>query len=299
VTALRVGVSLVQEQRWATDQHRWREADEAGFATIWTLDHLSWRSLRDGPWYAAMPLLTAAAGVTKRARLGPLVASPNFRHPVLFAKEVMTLDEISGGRVDLGLGAGAGGTSADATVLGDPDLSPRDRMQRFEDFVEMLDALLSQPATTKRTIWYAADDARMIPGCVQAPRVPFTIGANGPRGLRLAAQHAGRWVTYGPSGGATDERSWWQALHEQSGRLDEACEALDRPPDDIARMALLSLDVSWPQSSPDAWDDTAGRLAEEGFTDVVVHWPRPHDDALPGPTPATFDHIASTLASSN
>jgi alkanesulfonate monooxygenase SsuD/methylene tetrahydromethanopterin reductase-like flavin-dependent oxidoreductase (luciferase family) len=298
MTALRVGVSLVQEQRWETDQHRWRAADEAGFTTIWTLDHLSWRSLRDGPWYAAMPLLTAAAGVTKRARLGPLVASPNFRHPVPFAKEVMTLDELSGGRVDLGLGAGAGGTSADATVLGGPDLSQRDRMQRFEDFVGMLDALLTQPRTTERTSWYAAVDARMIPGCVQQPRVPFTIGATGPRGLRLAAQHASTWVTYGPASGATDEASWWQALREQSSRLTDACGAAGRPADDIARMALLSLDVGWPQSSPAAWDDVTGRLADEGFTDVVVHWPRPHDVALPGPSQATFDHIASTLSPS-
>jgi alkanesulfonate monooxygenase SsuD/methylene tetrahydromethanopterin reductase-like flavin-dependent oxidoreductase (luciferase family) len=298
MSPLRVGVCLLQEQRWETDRDRWREADEAGFTTIWTYDHLSWRSLRDGPWYAAMPLLAAAAGVTRRARLGTLVASPNFRHPVLFAKEVMTLDELSGGRFDLGLGAGAGGTSADATVLGEPDLSPRDRMQRFEDFVGMLEALLSQPATTQRTTWYAAQDARMIPGCVQAPRVPFTIGATGPRGLRLAARHASTWVSYGPAAGASDEASWWRALCEQRDRLADACEAEGREPSDIARMALLSLEIGWPQSSPQAWDDVTGRLAEEGFTDVVVHWPRPHDEALPGPSPATFDHIASTLAPS-
>jgi alkanesulfonate monooxygenase SsuD/methylene tetrahydromethanopterin reductase-like flavin-dependent oxidoreductase (luciferase family) len=298
VTALRVGVSLVQEQRWATDRHRWRAADEAGFATIWTLDHLSWRSLRDGPWYAAMPLLTAAAGVTTRARLGTLVASPNYRHPVPFAKEVMTLDEISGGRFDLGLGAGAGGPSADATVLGEPDLSPRDRTQRFEDFVGMLDQLLTQPATTQRTTWYAAVDARMIPGCVQQPRVPFTIGATGPRGLLLAAQHASTWVTYGPADGATDEATWWRALREQQDRLDRACVAVGRPARDVRRMALLGLEVSWPQSSPAAWDDLTGRLEAEGFTDVVVHWPRPQDEALPGPSQATFDHIASTLSPS-
>jgi alkanesulfonate monooxygenase SsuD/methylene tetrahydromethanopterin reductase-like flavin-dependent oxidoreductase (luciferase family) len=298
MTALRVGVSLVQEQRWATDQHRWRQADEAGFATIWTLDHLSWRSLRDGPWYAAMPLLTAAAAVTKRARLGPLVASPNFRHPVPFAKEVMTLDEVSSGRVDLGLGAGAGGPSADASVLGEPDLSPSDRMQRFEDFVGMLDALLTQPATTQRTTWYAAVDARMIPGCVQRPRVPFTIGATGPRGLRLAALFATTWVTYGPAHGATDQATWWRALREQRDQLELACAEIGRPAQEIARMALLSLEVGWPQSSPAAWDDATGRLADEGFTDVVVHWPRPHDVALPGPSQATFDHIASTLSPS-
>jgi hypothetical protein len=105
-------------------------------------------------------------------------------------------------------------------------------------------------------------------------------------------------VTYGPAAGASDETSWWQALSEQRDRLDEACAALERPAQDITRMALLSLEVGWPQSSPQAWDDVTGRLAAEGFTDVVVHWPRPHDEALPGPSQATFDHIASTLAPS-
>ena len=93
-----------------------RAAEDAGFSTVWTYDHLSWRSLRDGPWFGAVPLLAAAARITERIRLGTLVASPNFRHPVPFAKEILTLDEVSGGRLDLGIGAG--GTGADATVLG-------------------------------------------------------------------------------------------------------------------------------------------------------------------------------------
>jgi hypothetical protein len=171
-------------------------------------------------------------------------------------------------------------------------------MQRFEDFVDMLDQLLTQPATTHRTTWYAAADARMIPGCVQQPRVPFTIGATGPRGLRLAARFATTWVTYGPADGTTDEASWWGALREQRDRLESACEDVGRPAGEIARMALLSLEIGWPQSSPAAWDDVTGRLADAGFTDVVVHWPRPHDAALPGPSQATFDHIASTLSPS-
>ncbi len=100
--------------------------------TVFSYDHLSWRDLRDGPWYAAVPLLAAAATATERVRLGTLVASPNYRHPVTFAAEVMTLDQLSDGRVELGVGAG---TSAhDASVLGVPALTPRERQDRFEEW---------------------------------------------------------------------------------------------------------------------------------------------------------------------
>ena len=99
-----------------TAGRRWRRAEELGFDHAWTYDHLAWRSLRDGPWFGAIPTLTAAAMVTDRIRLGTLVASPNFRHPVPFAKELMTLDDISGGR--LAAGIGAGGTGWDAAMLG-------------------------------------------------------------------------------------------------------------------------------------------------------------------------------------
>ena len=106
-----------------------RAAEDAGVRTVFSYDHLSWRDLRDGPWYAAVPLLAAAATATERVRLGTLVASPNYRHPVTFAAEVMTLDQLSDGRVELGVGAG---TSAhDASVLGVPALTPRERQDRF------------------------------------------------------------------------------------------------------------------------------------------------------------------------
>jgi alkanesulfonate monooxygenase SsuD/methylene tetrahydromethanopterin reductase-like flavin-dependent oxidoreductase (luciferase family) len=290
---LRVGVCLLPEQRWAQDAARWRDADAAGFATLWTYDHLSWRTLRDGPWFAGVPLLSAAAAVTSRSRLGFLVATPNFRHPVPFAKDVMTLDEVSGGRVDLGLGAG--GTGADAAVLGIPPLPAAERTGRFEEFVDLLDQLLRSPATTSAGRWFSADDARMIPGCVQTPRVPFTIAATGPRGLRLAARLATTWVTYGPAHGDDDAASWWEGVRRQRDGLDSACRAGGRDPADVRRMALVSLEASWQQDSPDAWDDFTGRLAEERFTDVVVHWPRSSDDGLPGPSRATFDHVVASL----
>src|SRR5262249_57209762 len=106
--------------------------------------HLAWRSLRDAPWFGAVPTLTAAALATERIRLGMLVASPNFRQPVPFAKEVITLDDVSGGRFTLGIGAGGAGW--DARMLGQKPWSRRERADRFAEFVQLLDRLLREAA---------------------------------------------------------------------------------------------------------------------------------------------------------
>ena len=136
-----------------------------------TYDHLAWRSLRDTTWFGTIPTLTAAAGVTERIRLGPLVASPIFRHPVSFAKELISLDDVAGGRLTLGLGAG--GEGYDATMLGQDPWSRRERTDRFAEFVDFTDRLLRAPDTSFSGRFYAADGARTYPGCVQQPRVLF------------------------------------------------------------------------------------------------------------------------------
>src|SRR3954470_1451698 len=100
---MRYGVVILPTLRWTVARDLWLRAERLGFHTGWTYDHLTWRDLRDGPWFSAVPLLSAVAAVTSTIRIGTLVASPNFRHPVPFAKELMTLDDVSAGRVTLGI----------------------------------------------------------------------------------------------------------------------------------------------------------------------------------------------------
>ncbi|MCU1447941.1 MAG: class flavin-dependent oxidoreductase, partial [Acidimicrobiales bacterium] len=126
---MRVGVCILPELRWPEQRELWKRAEELGFDHAWTYDHLAWRSLRDGPWFGAVPTLTAAAVVTDRIRIGTMVASPNFRHPVPFAKELLTLDDVSGGRLTLGIGSG--GEGWDARILGQDPWSRRERADRF------------------------------------------------------------------------------------------------------------------------------------------------------------------------
>ena len=119
---MRVGITLLPELPWAVDRERWRAVEAYGYDHAWTFDHLAWRSLADSPWFATVPTLTAAALSTTTLRIGTWVATPNFRHPVPFAKELLTLDHLSGGRLNVGLGAGTDGY--DASMLGQPALSP-------------------------------------------------------------------------------------------------------------------------------------------------------------------------------
>jgi alkanesulfonate monooxygenase SsuD/methylene tetrahydromethanopterin reductase-like flavin-dependent oxidoreductase (luciferase family) len=270
---VRFGIIILADQRWQDSARRWRLAEDYGFDHAWTYDHLGWRSLVDGPWFDAVPTLTAAAMVTSRIALGTLVASANFRHPVSFARQLTALDDISGGRILLGLGAGAGGASFDTRVLGEPPLSPRERVDRFAEFAELLDMLLRTDRVTWTGRYYQAVDARNLPGCVQQPRIPFVMAANGPRSIALAARFGDGWVTTGnPS---DDVAAWWRSVGDALSRFEDALASAGRDPG--AAPKYLSLDAAgiYALSSVAYLTDAAGRASDLGFTDVITHWPRP------------------------
>ncbi|MCT2586700.1 LLM class flavin-dependent oxidoreductase [Actinophytocola gossypii] len=264
---MRVGIVILPEYRWLLAEPKWRAAETYGFDHAWTYDHIGWRSLVDGPWFDAVPTLTAAAMVTRRIRLGTLVASPNFRHPVPFARSLLALDDVSNGRMILGVGAGTP-AGYDNHVLGGEPLAPGPRVERFGEFVTQLDALLTNERTTIHGEHYRAVDARSAPGCVQHPRLPFVIAANGPRTMRLAARFGEGWVTTGKP--ADDLDAWWSGVAELARTFDDITG--ERPVD-----RYLSLDSApvFSLSSVDCFGDAMGRARELGFTDVVCHWPRP------------------------
>ena len=273
---MRVGIVILPEHRWWAAEPRWRGADEYGFDHAWTYDHLGWRTLVDGPWFDAVPTLTAAAMVTSTIRLGTLVAAPHFRHPVPFARQVLALDDISDGRFMLGLGSGASGAGGyDRRVLGEPDtISPRQVSDRFAEFVELTDKLLTQPRTTYSGEWFSAAEARSAPGCVQRPRVPFLVAANGPRAMATAARFGQGWVTTGKPG-ADDVEQWWKGVTECAERFDEVLAAHGRDRSTVDRYVSVDASPLFSLSSVEAFHEHVGRAAAAGFTDVVTHWPRP------------------------
>ncbi|SDH32919.1 Luciferase-like monooxygenase [Lentzea fradiae] len=271
---MRHGVLILPEQRWRDARTRWTRAEEYGFDHAWTYDQLMWRWLRDKPWFGTVPTLTAAATATTRIGLGTMVATPTYRHPVPFAKEVMSLDDISDGRFTCGLGAGAG--AVDDLVVDPVERTPRERADRFAEFVELTDLLLRQRVTSYDGEHYRADEVHMHPGCTTTPRTPFAIAATGPRGMRLAARYAQTWVTAGPPA-TFDARPYELALPGVAAQVrmaEDACVAAGRHPGSLRRLLLTGAAVGGVLDSVESWRDAAGRFAEIGITDLVVHWPR-------------------------
>ena len=296
---MRFGIIILPQDPWPIARRKWQSAEGLGFDHAWTYDHLSWRSLADQPWHATMPTLTAAAAATETIKLGTFVTSPNFRHPVPFAKDVATVDEIAGGRFILGIGSG--GVGFDASVLGQPQYSPRERHDRYSEFVELLDTLLrfetdggvdAPSGIDYSGEWFTAQHARMVGTPAQSPRMPFVLAANGPKGLALVSKFGQGWVTTGPEGAEGDE--WWSAVATLSGRLDDAAEAAGRNPKSIDRYLSLDFAGQYSLESVGAFDDLVGRAAELGFTDVLSHWPRA-DGIYAGNEDVLFEVAANSM----
>jgi alkanesulfonate monooxygenase SsuD/methylene tetrahydromethanopterin reductase-like flavin-dependent oxidoreductase (luciferase family) len=291
---VRIGLVILPTDRWKDARRQWEWADGVGFATAWTYDHIRWDGMPDGPWLAAIPLLAAAAAVTKRIRLGTLVATPNFRHPVVLARDVIALDDLSDGRFDLGVGPGTEGP--DARALGQDPWSSTERMDRYGEFVQTLRQVLDGDAAARTTIsgrHYAATNAPSTPGTLQTP-FPLTIAAGGRRGISLAASSGQQWVTIGPgSGEPRTPADIVDAVRRQRAQLDQACAKVGRDPDSLGKVVLWT-PIDPVITSLDQFEALAAPYAEMGIDQLVLHHPAqtgPYSGSVP-----IFEQIAERSA---
>ncbi|MEM9608957.1 MAG: LLM class flavin-dependent oxidoreductase [Actinomycetota bacterium] len=282
---MRIGALLMPTDDWSSTVETARRIEHLGYDHLWVYDHLSWRHYRDRSWHATYPWIAGLAALTERIRFGTMVSNLNIRHPVTLAKDAMTIDHISAGRLTIGIGAA--GTGYDATVLGQEPLTPRQRMDRLEEFTSCFAGLLDGSLRSHTGDWYVIDEARLLPGCVQTPRLPIAIAAGGPRGLDLAARSGDAWITLDDEAEVADQVAIFEAR----------CAAHDRDPTSIDRIYLAGHADLQPLGSLDAFDDVVGRLAELGFTDLVVHLPRADDPWLDHPIEIVEQIATHRLAS--
>lgn len=259
----RIGLTILPELRWREAEPRWRAAEAMGFDHLWTYDHLTWGGLPDSPWYGTVSTLTAAALVTERVGIGTFVASPNFRHPGAFVRDVLALEDMSDGRLLLGIGAGG---DLDARKLGGPELSMRQRVDRFEEFARLLDRLLREDHVDHHGTYFTCEDVRTLP--VPATRPTLLLAANGPRSQRLAVELGDGWVTTGTHG--DDEDAWWRSLAELAHRMDDL-----GPREGFRRYVHVDPSARFALESADHFEEVVGRVGELGYTDAITHWPRP------------------------
>jgi alkanesulfonate monooxygenase SsuD/methylene tetrahydromethanopterin reductase-like flavin-dependent oxidoreductase (luciferase family) len=262
--------------------NRWREVEAYGFDSLWFADHFVNPARPPGRWFEAYTLMAAAATQTSRIRLGTLVSSITFRHPALLAKEALTIDHISNGRLELGIGAG--GAPNDFEMTGLPAWELSERVRRFREFVLLVDVLLRQDpnrgeGTSFDGAYYQATEAIMNPGPVQRPRPPLTLAAHGPVTMKFAARHADSWNQipgnrHGGDRPATAEECL-NTVRSRNRRMDDFCATVGRNPATLRRSILVGGGVTpdTPWSSPEAFRDFVGRYMEAGVNEFIFYYP--------------------------
>jgi F420-dependent oxidoreductase-like protein len=223
---MRYGLKLSQNA--TIDQLRgvWRVADEAGFDHCWCMDHLATLGPRDdGQIFEAWTLLAGMAVATSRTRIGCMVTGNTYRHPALLAKAAVTVDHLSGGRLEFGLGAGW--AENEHTMLGLPFGTRGDRADWLQEACEVIRSLWTQQRTSFAGTHYKLTEAVAEPKPVQQPYPPIWIGGSGPqRTLRITARYADVWNA---AGGSPDQ------VAEASAVLDQRCAEIGRDPAQIRR----------------------------------------------------------------
>jgi F420-dependent oxidoreductase-like protein len=226
-----------------------------GYDSFWMYDHLTAPGMPDAPSFEAWTAATALLAQTTRLRVGHLVLCNNFRHPALLAKMATSLDVISGGRLELGLGSGS--IEAEHLEAGLPWGTMRERSERFGEALEIITRMFAAPRTTFEGKYYSVHDLANVPPPVQQPRPPIHIGGAGPKlTLPLVAKYADAWnvPTY-----ALDR------MKELNHALDEECEKIGRDPATIRRSIESVLVVAPAAGLDDALALAHRRFGGEGF----------------------------------
>ena len=259
----------MQYEPYPVLRKKWQYFEELGFESIWHCDHLLFTSDSTVPLFEGWTFLAAMAAETSRIRLGVLVSSNVLRHPALLAQEAITVDHISEGRLEVGIGCGW--FEEEHERFGIPLYEPGVRVDKFSEALEIIDPLLRGETVSYEGRHYQLSQARLRPLPVQSPRPPLTLAAHGPRMLRISARYADRWNSTG-----TPE--------EMAGRnrlLDEVCEKIGRDPTEIIRSLRLSIPKAVSRGLPDPWSsvgaftEVAGRYGEAGVNEFIIDQPRP------------------------
>jgi alkanesulfonate monooxygenase SsuD/methylene tetrahydromethanopterin reductase-like flavin-dependent oxidoreductase (luciferase family) len=275
---LRFGLVIPQLVPWPAMVERFATAEELGFDSAWVVDHFVNPAMHTGRWFEGWTMLAALAARTSRVRLGALVTSISFRNPAMLAKEALTVDHISEGRLELGLGAG--GQPQDHTMTGAEPWSPAERVARFGEFVAIVDGLLrSEEPYSHPGRYYSVHEAIMTPGPVQSPRPPITIGATGAKMLEIAARFADTLNTSGAGNGRranelTSEEAV-ENVRRRNEQLDQICAKQGREPGTLRR-SLLAGGGSSPENpweSADRFEEFVGSYQEAGISEFLLYFP--------------------------
>jgi F420-dependent oxidoreductase-like protein len=261
--ALTFSLCLDTRRPWPDVRSIGTAADSAGWHCIYVPDHFMPHDARDrprpGPVLEAWSCLTALAMLTEQVRVGTLVLGSTYRHPAVVANMAATVDQLSAGRLTLGVGAGWQTNEHRAYGIALPDV--RERLDRFEEACAVIRALTRSAPTTYRGVYYAVQDAFCEPPPAQ-PALPILIGGGGERRtLAIAARSADAWHTWATS----------SVFRRKSRLLDRHCEAAARAPDDVRRVCGASVRIVSAPGQTAAGTDDGGTVVgtAEGVAEAI------------------------------
>ncbi|MGY5879610.1 MAG: LLM class flavin-dependent oxidoreductase [Candidatus Thorarchaeota archaeon] len=279
---LRFGAVILQDFPYPELVKLWQKFESLGFDSTWIADHFVNYAHPDSPWLDGWSTLAGLAASTSRIRIGTLVTSIPFRHPAVLARQAMTVDHISNGRLEIGIGAGAPGSiDPSYTMTGIDDWPTKERTERLKEQVEIVDTLLSNIKSSYEGKYYQLKDAIMAPGPVQKPRPPIVVAAHLKASLRIAAEHADTWVSFGADFGAPTEIVV-ENTQKRIAYLDKYCEKIGRDPGSLRRSLLLfGAEANTAFASEDHFIEIVERYTAMGINELVFFYPFFAPDQIP------------------
>jgi len=289
---LRFQVLCLPNVPWDILKERFIRLEQLGIEVAALPDHFVDWTNPPSPWFESWTALTGLAAATTSIRLATCVTQIPFRNPAMFARQALTLDHVSNGRLEIGLGTGLVSDPSYA-MIGISDWDPRERVARFAEYVEIVDRLLRQEVTSFAGAFYGVDGAIMNPRPVQSPRPPISVGALGPVMMRHAARHADIWSSL------SFHESFEAQVDETRRRvesMDAYCRALGREPASLLRSYTMYDAGARPRGgsydyydSVDRFEAMVGRISDLGMDEIVLYYP-PDERQVP-----TFERIATDV----
>jgi alkanesulfonate monooxygenase SsuD/methylene tetrahydromethanopterin reductase-like flavin-dependent oxidoreductase (luciferase family) len=289
---LRFQVLVIPNVPWAEYLDRFVRLEALGFEVAAVPDHFCDWGNPSGPWLEAWTGIAAIAASTSTIRLTTCVTQMPLRNPAVLAHQAVTVDHISGGRLELGVGTGLT-IDPSYDMIGVPNWSTGERVARFAEYIELLDQLLVEGVTIYHGNYYQANGAVMNPGSLQQPRLPIMVAALGPQMMRHAAEHADIWNSLSF---AADSEEQLAELADRCMTMDELCAEVGRDPATLRRSytmfdpkARASGGAIGYYESDDAFVEAVRRVTDLGITEISMYYP-----AVENQLPA-FERIATEV----
>ena len=289
---LRFHVLSLPNTPWGETLGRFRRMEELGIEVGAVADHFVDWTNPPSPWFESWTLLAALASATNTIRLTTCVAQIPLRNPAMHARQALTLDHISNGRIEVGLGTGLT-IDPSYAMAGLPNWDAPERVARFGEYVEIVDRLLTDEVTTFHGTYYDVDGAFMNPRPVQSPRPPIMVGAMGPRMMRHAARWADIWNSLSFEVAFADQVA---ETRTRCAQVDTYCTDLGRDPASLQRSYTMFDAMARPNggaisyyTSADLFTEMIESIVALGVTDVGLYYPLD-----PSQVPM-FEHLASEV----